>query len=130
MAKSKKARGLDELAAQIRVCTHCSLHESRTHAVPGGGSYNARVMIIGEASGRKEDESGHTFVGSAGRYLNRLLRLREPVDGKDTIEVKSKKAKGKSEDEGGADKSRGAGVKKFDAAVQVRRNVDGGVGRN
>src|SRR5215207_5268301 len=68
MAKSKKARRLDELAAQIRVCTRCPLHESRTHAVPGDGSYNARVMIIGEAPGREEDESGHPFVGSAGRY--------------------------------------------------------------
>lgn len=43
------------------------------------------------------------------------LKLREPVDGKDTIEGKSKKAKVKSEDEGGSGKSRSAGVKKFDA---------------
>ena len=45
------------------------------------------------------------------------LRLRAPADGKDTIEGKgkSKKAKGKGEDGGGADKNRGAGVRKFDA---------------
>ena len=53
MAKSKKARRLDELAAQIRDCTRCPLHESRTHAVPGDGSYATRVMIIGEAPGRE-----------------------------------------------------------------------------
>lgn len=52
MAKSKKARRLDELAAQIRVCTRCPLHESRTHAVPGDGSYAARVMIIGGVSAK------------------------------------------------------------------------------
>jgi bifunctional non-homologous end joining protein LigD len=43
------------------------------------------------------------------------LKLREPVDGKDTIEGKSKKAKGKSEDGGGAGGSRCASVRKFDA---------------
>ncbi len=73
MAKSKKAQRLDELAAQIRVCTRCPLHESRTLAVPGDGKYAARVMIIGEAPGKEEDESGHPFVGSAGRFLNHVL---------------------------------------------------------
>ena len=73
MAKSKKARRLDELAAQIRVCTRCPLHESRTHAVPGDGKYNARVMIIAEAPGKEEDETGKPFVGSAGRYLDHVL---------------------------------------------------------
>lgn len=73
MAKSKKARRLDELAAQIRVCTRCPLHESRTQAVPGDGKYEARVMIVGEAPGREEDGSGHPFVGSAGRYLDHVL---------------------------------------------------------
>lgn len=58
MAKTKKARRLDELAAQIRVCTRCPLWESRTLAVPGDGKYAARIMIIGEAPGREEDETG------------------------------------------------------------------------
>jgi DNA polymerase len=73
MAKSKKARRLEELAAQIRVCTRCPLWESRTIAVPGDGKMNAKVMIIAEAPGREEDESGHPFVGSAGRYLDHVL---------------------------------------------------------
>lgn len=73
MGKSKKARRLDELAAQARVCTRCPLHESRTRAVPGDGKYAARVMIIGEAPGREEDEAGVPFVGAAGRYLDRVL---------------------------------------------------------
>jgi uracil-DNA glycosylase family 4 len=73
MAKSKKARRLDELAAQIRVCTKCPLHESRTLAVPGDGKYSAKVMIIGEAPGKEEDETGKPFVGSAGRYLDHVL---------------------------------------------------------
>src|SRR5918998_4266863 len=73
MAKSKKARRLDELAAQIRVCTRCPLHESRTRAVPGDGKYTSRVMIIGEAPGREEDEAGLPFVGATGRYLDKVL---------------------------------------------------------
>ena len=73
MAKSKKAQGLEELAAQIRVCTRCPLHESRTLAVPGDGKFSAKIMIIGEAPGKEEDESGHPFVGSAGRFLNHVL---------------------------------------------------------
>jgi uracil-DNA glycosylase family 4 len=73
MVKSKRAKRLDELAAQIRVCTRCPLHESRTLAVPGDGKYTAQVMIIAEAPGKEEDESGHPFVGSAGRYLDKVL---------------------------------------------------------
>src|ERR671939_229591 len=73
MAKTKRAARMDELAAQIRVCTKCPLWESRTLAVPGDGKRSAKVMIIGEAPGREEDESGHPFVGSAGRYLDHVL---------------------------------------------------------
>jgi uracil-DNA glycosylase len=31
------------------------------------------VMIIGEGPGKDEDQTGHPFVGSAGRYLDRVL---------------------------------------------------------
>src|SRR5919202_2865617 len=73
MAKTKRGARLEELAAQIRVCTKCPLWESRTLAVPGDGKMSSKVMIIGEAPGREEDESGHPFVGSAGRFLNHVL---------------------------------------------------------
>jgi DNA polymerase len=73
MAKTKKARRLDELAALIRRCTLCPLWESRTRAVPGDGRYAAKVMIVGEAPGREEDESGKPFVGATGRFLDHVL---------------------------------------------------------
>ena len=73
MPKSKKAQQLEELAAQIRICTKCPLCESRTLAVPGDGKSSAKVLIIGEAPGREEDESGHPFVGAAGRFLDHVL---------------------------------------------------------
>jgi uracil-DNA glycosylase family 4 len=73
MAKSKKAKRLEELAAQINVCTRCPLCESRTVAVPGDGKFSSEVMIIAEAPGKEEDESGHPFVGATGRFLNQVL---------------------------------------------------------
>jgi len=73
MAKSKRAARLAELAAEIRVCVKCPLHESRTIAVPGDGKSNAKVMIIGEAPGKDEDLTGHPFVGASGRFLNSVL---------------------------------------------------------
>lgn len=73
MAKAQKAAQLEAMAEMIRVCTKCPLWESRTHAVPGDGKYAAKVMIIGEAPGKEEDESGKPFVGSAGRYLDHVL---------------------------------------------------------
>jgi DNA polymerase len=73
MAKSKKAQRLEELAAQIRVCTLCPLCESRTLAVPGDGKFSAKVMIIAEAPGKEEDETGLPFVGAAGRFLDHVL---------------------------------------------------------
>ena len=73
MATATKVKRLEDLAAQIRVCTKCPLHQSRTLAVPGEGKASARVMLIGEGPGREEDESGHPFVGAAGRFLDQVL---------------------------------------------------------
>lgn len=41
--------------------------------VSGVGSANADIMIIGEAPGKKEDELGEPFVGSAGKFLDQML---------------------------------------------------------
>jgi uracil-DNA glycosylase family 4 len=58
----------------IRGCTRCSeLVRYRTQAVPGVGPADARVVFIGEAPGRWEDEKGEPFVGDAGAYLTELL---------------------------------------------------------
>jgi DNA polymerase len=67
------AKVIEELAAQIRVCTRCPLCRSRTLAVPGEGNTTAPVMIIGEGPGSSEDRTGRPFVGNAGRYLDHVL---------------------------------------------------------
>ncbi|MEM1873317.1 MAG: type-4 uracil-DNA glycosylase [Acidilobaceae archaeon] len=61
------------LVAEILECRRCPLAESRTRAVPGEGSLRARVMLVGEAPGRREDEEGRPFVGAAGKLLTALL---------------------------------------------------------
>jgi DNA polymerase len=43
-------------------------------AVPGEGGARAKFMMIGEAPGRQEDLTGRPFVGSAGKYLDSVLR--------------------------------------------------------
>ena len=43
-------------------------------SVPGNGSYNAKIMFIGEAPGRSEDLRGRPFAGSAGKKLDDALK--------------------------------------------------------
>ncbi len=64
---------LETLHARIRQCTLCRLSRTRTHAVPGAGPANARIMFIGEAPGFHEDQQALPFVGAAGRFLEDLL---------------------------------------------------------
>lgn len=43
--------------------------------VSGEGPLNSEVMVIGQAPGRFEDQSGRPFIGASGKLLDRLLRL-------------------------------------------------------
>jgi DNA polymerase len=70
MSDEKK---LERLAKQIKVCTKCELHRSRTEAVPGEGPTHAEIMFIGEGPGASEDKQGRPFVGASGRFLDQLL---------------------------------------------------------
>jgi uracil-DNA glycosylase family protein len=64
---------LRELAKAENECTRCPLHKDATQAVPGEGRRSARVMLVGEQPGDKEDLSGKPFVGPAGRVLDQAL---------------------------------------------------------
>ena len=74
MSSIKKFASLAEIAAEVRVCTLCSLCQQRTNAVPGDGNPTASVMFIGEGPGEQEDKQGLPFVGRAGKLLDELLR--------------------------------------------------------
>ena len=64
---------ISKIDSEIRQCSRCVLHETRNQAVPGEGSSEPTVMIIGEGPGRQEDLTGRPFVGRAGQYLDRWL---------------------------------------------------------
>jgi uracil-DNA glycosylase family 4 len=61
------------LAAEMSDCTACGLAASRTTVVPGVAPVGARVLLVGEAPGRSEDEGGVPFVGRSGQLLDRVL---------------------------------------------------------
>jgi DNA polymerase len=69
----QRRTALVELLEEVRDCTKCPLHESRTKAVFGAGNANADLMFVGEAPGAEEDRQGLPFVGRAGRLLNQML---------------------------------------------------------
>lgn len=70
MAKKEQ---LDRLDALMGMCSNCALRESCNRVVPGEGNPEAEIMLIGEAPGKKEDETGRPFVGAAGKFLDEML---------------------------------------------------------
>jgi DNA polymerase len=71
----ERVEALAAIAAEVRGCTLCDLHLSRTKAVPGAGNPKADIMFIGEGPGYHEDQQGLPFVGRSGDYLNELLKM-------------------------------------------------------
>lgn len=64
----------DELRERVKACKRCGLCTTRKNTVFGEGPVNnCRCVIIGEAPGQDEDESGRPFVGSAGQLLTKIL---------------------------------------------------------
>jgi DNA polymerase len=64
---------LAELWEAAQGCRGCDLYRNATQAVLGEGAEHARIVLIGEQPGDKEDIEGHPFVGPAGRLLDRAL---------------------------------------------------------
>ena len=54
-------------------CTACPLYAHATQTVFGEGPQDARLMLVGEVPGDREDRLGHPFVGPAGQLLDRCL---------------------------------------------------------
>jgi uracil-DNA glycosylase len=74
MTAQKHEDSLEKIATDVRGCPLCKLARTRKNAVPGEGQISAKIMFIGEAPGRSEDEKGKPFVGAAGRILDNLLK--------------------------------------------------------
>jgi uracil-DNA glycosylase len=54
-------------------CRACPLWKTGTQTVFGEGRKSARVVLVGEQPGDREDIEGHPFVGPAGRILDQAL---------------------------------------------------------
>lgn len=54
-------------------CQGCDLYARATQTVFGEGDGHARVMLVGEQPGDREDLEGAPFVGPAGRLLDEAL---------------------------------------------------------
>jgi len=68
-------KSLERLARGIQHCQKCERSQTRRHAVPGEGDPSSGLLLIGEAPGKKEDQTGRPFVGRAGQYLEKILSL-------------------------------------------------------
>ena len=73
MTDVERRVALEAIAAEVRACTNCRLHETRTKAVPGEGDPETEVVFVGEGPGFNEDRQGRPFVGRAGDLLVKLL---------------------------------------------------------
>ena len=73
MTDVERRSALEEIAAEVRVCTNCRLHQTRTKAVPGEGDPDTEVVFVGEGPGFNEDREGRPFIGRAGDLLVKLL---------------------------------------------------------
>jgi len=69
-----KRQRLEQLKTAILNDNVCpELAEQATQLVMGDGNLDADIVFIGEAPGKKEDESGLPFVGASGKFLNEML---------------------------------------------------------
>lgn len=67
------ASSLKTLREEAANCRACPLWKDATQIVFGEGPQHARVMLVGEQPGDKEDLAGKPFVGPAGQMLDRAL---------------------------------------------------------
>jgi len=74
---TEHSKRLEQVAQDIKTFTESPLYayreENNYQSVPGEGSSHSKVMLIGEAPGEKEAQTGRPFVGSGGQILDELL---------------------------------------------------------
>jgi len=68
-----KREQLDELNKYWEENCTCELRKTASRAVFGDGNAESKIVFIGEAPGKKEDEGGRPFIGAAGKFLAEML---------------------------------------------------------
>lgn len=69
--EQEKLQELANMIVESRICS--DLADAATQLVMGDGNTDADIVFIGEAPGKKEDETGKPFVGASGRFLDEML---------------------------------------------------------
>jgi uracil-DNA glycosylase len=69
----KQADDIETLREEAAGCRACHLYKDATQTVFGEGPQTARIIMVGEQPGDKEDLAGKPFVGPAGQMLDRAL---------------------------------------------------------
>ena len=67
--------GLTALRQRAAHCRECPLGALATQTVWGEGTERARLMVVGEQPGDREDLAGRPFVGPAGHLLDKALQV-------------------------------------------------------
>ncbi|WP_090213111.1 uracil-DNA glycosylase [Litoreibacter janthinus] len=70
---AQSAQDLDGLKAVMAAFPHCDLKNGARNLVFCDGIAGAKIMVIGEAPGREEDQQGKPFVGPAGQLLDAMF---------------------------------------------------------
>ncbi|MGH6862517.1 MAG: UdgX family uracil-DNA binding protein [Phyllobacterium sp.] len=65
---------ISTLRDEAEACKRCDLYKNATQTVFGEGRDQARVVLVGEQPGDREDLAGKPFVGPAGTILDECLR--------------------------------------------------------
>ena len=71
--KIDKEKELNELKLEINSIIDCDLKNNSKKIVLGDGNINSFIMLIGEAPGLEEDNTGLTFEGEVGALLKKML---------------------------------------------------------
>ena len=66
-------RGISALREAAMDCKRCDLWKPATQTVFGEGPARARIVVVGEQPGDKEDLAGRPFVGPAGQLFDKAL---------------------------------------------------------
>jgi DNA polymerase len=73
MARKHAGDDIETLREEVADCRACHLYKNATQTVFGEGPQTARIILVGEQPGDKEDLAGKPFVGPAGQMLDRAL---------------------------------------------------------
>jgi uracil-DNA glycosylase len=69
-----KIKSYEYIKTKVVNCKLCKLCYTRNNAVPGHGNLDTKLLFVGEAPGKNEDNNGLPFIGFAGKILEDALK--------------------------------------------------------